>query len=361
MLLLVAAAVPGCSRPRPRVEISSEGSRWDLVAAKNGFAARTEELSKLQRELQKGIGASVQPLPCTFRAKTRYRCYPEDFQAHGFRIKKLSVDFFPPFPTFYTSNFTEPKDDPGLRISWVPVDRTLEGSELLRRLKDAAESEKPFQCAGTDCRIVEWTYIKGKEKEEHLSICSAAVIREVAGAPYACRPVVLFSKDAAWIEAVTGRWGGGFVFDTPLKTLNAIGVADFGIKIASEVLPSQESILRTLEQSMAAQPLRYVVTRKEDYVLAVDRYKPSPVIAGYREIATIRIDVATFDRPDGPHVKLTVTTTLLLNRQNTGNTADYRGASDAESDVYVEKIRSLLWKAIEKFCIGNRECRNVAP
>lgn len=224
---------------------------------------------------------------------------------------------------------------------WLQLtDEILDADESIRQWEAAANNGDYLECRESDCLSVVST-----RNPQGLALCSTSVAGTVSGAPEHCRQVYVVSADARWIRVVIGAL-------LPAPPVGAGGRKDLEFKLVDV----EESVVPTLRKeiklSFSQKPLRLSFNSSESTsVTGVVDGLASEVLRGWREQMTVRVDIYKKDS----NVKVVVSSTVYLNRQNTESSEDWHQPTILQTAQYVEAMKNSTYLGINASCLGSLE------
>jgi len=210
----------------------------------------------------------------------------------------------------------------------VAIEAVRWGEAIWREWNDLADMG-PLATCTHDCPVV--LRLVGEDLTSAagftLVYCKLPRIGPMWGAPMACQEVAY--QDSAGrrsLRAITTVFRGG-----------ADGAPDLSCTCSANS-PAR------IEARLAQPPFSLVVRsdRQPDWVTiaGVKDREPSQVFAPYRETTTVSVELGVLEGRS--ELEGLVSTAILLSRQNSALTSDYRGLRDAEQHAYLSELRKVL-------------------
>lgn len=254
---------------------------------------------------------------------------------------KGDVFYLPPFQTLPLSKSLVLFLDEQKRYrDFVPIDQTVNGPETLSKWQTYARDGKLFDCEGPDCLTIVST-LNPEKGEKILALCPISNVKGVIGAPENCTEIVVLTHGKPWILAIVRSY----------MIQMALGLPDFDIKIYSKPALRTDSVFGVIQDSLTAPPLMLFTERHSPRTLiALASHRASPLLVGWREWVTVRIDLDYFRYEEPPYLGMTVSTTIYVNRQNTDRPSDWTLPSAQQQNMYVEEIRNKLTPRLSSLC-----------
>jgi hypothetical protein len=188
-----------------------------------------------------------------------------------------------------------------------------------------------------------------------LGECTGTIIRGVFGAPTGCRALYVEAGLEKWVRVISGV----VPIDPP-----SMGRIDLSIAVAGPSLDIS-AIQKTIEEALSARPFELATQRADTLILGTASYRPSPILSGFREIVTVRVDahmigsdvVSEYTLAGGTPVipapqviGVELYTTFYVNKQNTNNPEDWHLPSEPQSQIYLDKLKTGIKASIVKTC-----------
>jgi len=227
-------------------------------------------------------------------------------------------------------------------------------ASAIRRLHLRATQRSVFSCRGPICIAVIKTIPDPNRFSYGLSACLVPKVGTALGAPEHCVEIYRKNTSAELFRVVVGTTSFACY----------IGRPDFQFLIRGV---SENSFSKILDQSKAAlssEPFKLQAEIHERYLLAISDRRVSPILPGYREMTTIRIDVEDAGRDlteitrrrdrflDNPAqtAGTIVSSNILVNRQNTDRTSDWHPASESQQEAYIAAVKASLKDKFMNLC-----------
>jgi hypothetical protein len=299
-------------------------------------------------------------------------------------------------PTPYTPLKLSRKQDSLFLKSLVPIDQVADGTQLLKSWKDEADEGELFDCVDPDFansemklvpqNIADDAFHRGittvsinkliddrhsetaktclvivrnnaNEDNTYLGLCQVLKVGQHIGAPEQCFPIAATLQSRSWILAITGSYYA-------LLAMN--GQPDFSYNIFQKTAATDthlqsgptmglSDLSRAIEKALSSPPLS-MQTSSTPYIIGVIDGKPSKVIPGH-PFETVTVTIFIKDNPDykgsrimSHNFDLTVSTTVLVNAQNTDNPYDLHSVSLSQNKIWVDAVRSRLQQEIFAIC-----------
>jgi hypothetical protein len=296
--------------------------RFQLGIYDETAASAQEDYNRHRRELAEFKGARV----CSFDKIDTYRC------------ASSSNSYLPPFPVALP--FELPPSDAGntADFTWAPIGEVRNGRQSVTQWNSQADKGSLFNCADNLCSVIVHA-VGSKSSTDTLAECRVTQANTVVGAPEDCRPVAIITSDETWIRVVAGY----------LWEEASIGLPDFDLQILHDPPLKIDNVLKVTQESLGGPPLGFETQLSRSSLIAVASYRLSPVLKGWRELITVRVDVDE-SYPPPPGVGLRLSTTLYVNRQNTDRPEDFHLPSEQQQHAYVEAIKAVLKAPLQSLC-----------
>jgi hypothetical protein len=198
---------------------------------------------------------------------------------------------------------------------------------------------------------------EGEQGITFLALCQVITVGRQIGAPEECMVIAADAKSQHWIMAETASY---YI----LLAMN--GRPDFTYNIFYQVKPTDasvhsglllrsEDLSRAIEKALSSPPLN-MQTSSNGYVIGIIDEQSSKVMPGH-PFETVTVTVFIKDDPVYEDRKiishdygLTVSTTVLLNTQNTDNPYNYHPASFSQNKIWADAVRARLQQEILVLC-----------
>jgi hypothetical protein len=293
---------------------------------------------KFERRAIPGDYEQVKQTIANLKGKTPTQCYFQEKSRHCVQGSGWET-FLPPFP------IALPSEDSKLRFHdtervWTPLKDVSHGEAHLTAWTKLVASGSIFSCDQLACFTI-IRAISETGKERILAECSIAN-QALMGAPQDCKPLVITFGGNSWMAATVGS----------RDEMASMGRPDFTLTIRHKSPLSGSTILRAIETALTGAPLLLSATRVETTLIGTAEYRSSPILPGWRELVTVRVDV-TSSRHFSDYTGVTISTTLYVNRQNTVQPADWHLPTPAQEQAYSRAILSDLKTPIQALCLSS--------
>ncbi len=329
MLMGECYALDSPAVPNQRFELTDQHSAESAL----------ESYNKTFKELQGDKSTA-----CSFGTDPTYRC-----------VSGIGGQtYLPPFPFALPSQMPSGPEHVG-QFSWAPVTEVRDGPKILAQWRELAKAGSFFDCKDYLCMIVVHSLSADQDAQETLDECTIFRANGIVGAPRHCTQIAILTSDRAWIKVVTGYVSGAAEIGLPDTTLEIVGkLPTTGESLFSgdHKLPvSLTSVLTATAKALSLPPLRLITQHNGDTsVLGIASYRLSPILSGWRELLTVRVDVSDLSWEPIPAVGVTISTTLYVNRQNTDRTEDWHLPAPSQEEAYLAAIRTNLKEPLESLC-----------
>jgi hypothetical protein len=307
------------------------------------WAETAESIAKSYKPFQKPDlgrspgGMQFQFLPhCKFGPSSDYSCYMMDW----------GVRFVPPYPASLPYKSPGPIKGNVVSTGWVPIGEVHDGKELLETWRALSESGAPFDCDGEICHVmVKASDNPQQSTERTYAVCNVVRIHGVVGAPSGCDQMVIENRSVIWLKAILGSD----------MVLASMGLPDFSLRIRgvppTYSLPSTRDIAASVGSALKGSILGLESeTSGDEAVIGSASFRVSPVLSGWREILTVRVDLRRENWSKPETIGVTISTTIYVNRQNTDNPRDWSLPSQEQESTYINEIRDVIGVAASSFC-----------
>jgi hypothetical protein len=222
-------------------------------------------------------------------------------------------------------------------------------ASAIRRLRERATQGRVFSCQGPMCIAVIKTIPDPNRLSHGLSVCLVAKVGTALGAPRQCVEMYRKNKSAELFRAIVGTTTAYCYGGRP----------DFQLVIRAADEKLFPKILEQSRVALSSEPFRLQAEMHERYVLAVSDRRVSPILSGYREMTTVRVDVEDAGRDLGEifirstrtqTAGATVSSDILVNRQNTDRTSDWHPASWSQQEAYTAAVKTSLKDKFLNLC-----------
>jgi hypothetical protein len=277
-------------------------------------------------------------------------CRSERFiHARELGVPWNSCRFFSPFPLAEQA----PADEHTKAIyGWAPVEASTGAMQQVRHWQAQADSGTPYECEGAVCTVIAKVLGRGNG-ENVLAACKVITDANAApvGAPWHCVPIAIDAGSTIWMKIVTGY------AEFHNRTL---GLPDFDIAVISkDAIPDLSSFLAGAENSLSSAPLALSPKLEMKGTLVgtlfgTSQYVPSQVLQAYRprlrEIATVRVEAFGEKQNGLMNIRLSVSTTLLVNSLASTDPDDWHRPNPAQEGDYIQAVQANLKKYLEQSC-----------
>jgi hypothetical protein len=135
-----------------------------------------------------------------------------------------------------------------------------------------------------------------------------------------------------------------------------MGLRDFTFRVPGVppvyTLPSNEPVLKELQKAFQHTKIALISeVYEENTLIANASYRFSPILPGWREIVTVRVDLRRISWGEPAFLGVTISTTRYVNRQNTDRPQDWQLPSEQQETQYLSEIRTRMKEALESLCI----------
>lgn len=211
----------------------------------------------------------------------------------------------------------------------------------------AANQGDLSSCQGPYCiTIVRNTAPKHSNKQavmDSLSSCAIANINGKTGAPENCETIFAATKTSKYVQAIVGEGQD--------ECNAAIGRPDFNLIIEGVPKRKRTDVLTYIIDRLQAVPLNLTANMFPHFVFGVSDRRLSPILSGYRERVTVRVDVDDINSAGELILEgMMISTDLLVNRQNTDQPSEWHAPSEQQQETYVSAIRATLKQKIDNIC-----------
>jgi hypothetical protein len=222
------------------------------------------------------------------------------------------------------------------------VRKLKHGAGHIEKLEILALNPSVFACRARSCLTVAplQTVSQGNKVRRALGVCHVDNVNGTFGPPHGCEPMYVDDGNEAITKVITGEG----------RLACAMGLPDFQlILFASRAIEAplvENAVLNVLSTS----PFNLKATSGDRHILAARAHLASEVISPYREWVTIRVDFEGGKERFFHWTGLTISSTILVNRQNTSGRVDWTAASEQQERLYVEALRSKLREKTKTMC-----------
>lgn len=321
-------------------EIRIRDQRFQLGWSTTASAAAESYAPVTEKQIEKQLSRSehVDFLDqCGFGGSKDYKCYLSDW----------GVDYLPPFP-IELPHRTPKLPGLGNEITWgwVPIDQVNQGKQKLTQWREMALSGAVFDCEDLICHVlVEGVNEKQDSTEITYAVCRVDRVGDVIGAPRWCEQMAIILGEEIWLHAIIGSYSVAY----------AMGRPDFSLRILpispSHALPTMKVVAKAIDGAFRDPPLALESQSLGDNaIIAAASFRVSPVLEGWREIVTIRVDLreAYWNGPGA--IGVIISTTLYVNRQNTSAPRDWSLPTRQQEVLYLAQIRRQIRGAVASLC-----------
>lgn len=285
-------------------------------------------------------------------------------------------------------------------LTFVPVDRVIEGRETLARWRQQATGGELTRCAPSDAPLghnlrddvasfdvrlsrAVWapkqpvrpgltaTPVRAEsclavvasvaqpDGLQFLLMCDVSVVGQLAGPPTACIAIAASTTSSDWLLADAGmayvlyasNGKPDFTYDLFFSIHN-----DGAVTIDSSRKVTQDAIMKAAARAIRSEPL-LLQTALSGRVLGVSPRRASPLLAGWNEDVTVRVDVDSVEvstRAGGPsteiHFRLEISTSMLVNRQKSADPNSWHQPSTAQIQTWTDAVRLRLLEELSHLC-----------
>ena len=324
---LAGAADPNLSKKRFELSYTP-----DAASADRDYHMLLDEIERLTAE------------------ETKADCRSEQFKrARESGVPWHSCRFFSPFPL---ANQAVANDDVKALYGWAPAEASTDVGLQIKNWQALADTGTPFECDGAVCSVI--ARVLGRAKGEDV-LAACKVITDatgaVAGAPWHCAPIAIVAGNVIWTKIVTGY------AEISNRTL---GLPDFDLAVISRnAIPDISSFLAAAENSLSSAPLALspkleMKSAQVGTLFGTSQYVPSRVLDAYRprlrEMATVRVEAFGEKQNGLMNIRLSVTTTLLVNSLASTDPNDWHRPNPAQEADYIKAVEANLKKYLQQSC-----------
>jgi hypothetical protein len=189
--------------------------------------------------------------------------------------------------------------------------------------------------------ITGWRWLSRDVGAKGLAACEVATVADKRGVPVHCSILYLTTDTDRYVAVKAG----------PVTAEAMVGRPDFDLRLVGTNVEIPE-LLRVSKAGLESKPLDLTVGLQNQFALGVTDIdgRPSVIFPGYREIVTVRVDMVA--APSA--VCATISTNLLLNRQNTAAPTDWHMPSWEQQSSYVAAVKTALKSQFERTCQSPR-------
>ncbi len=214
-----------------------------------------------------------------------------------------------------------------LVLGWHEQRSVPTADAFVEQLQGLARSKAIFDCTGSACLTILPTYTRPeKANVQTLSACEVSLIAGVVGPPERCQPLVR-KEGSTNLVRIVARIG---------SIACMMGMKDIDAIFAS---PPQDSssVAVLVRDILASKPFGLTVLQEERAVLGTRAFLPSELFPDWREWVTVRVDIRQPMKDLG--VPVSITTTILVSRQNTTDRGSWTAPSEQQESVYIGALR----------------------
>jgi hypothetical protein len=260
-----------------------------------------------------------------------------------------TVTFYPPFPTWQGENTAKPICSVALlpQLRWAPLDLVESGAETLKAIELAAHDESLLSEVGMSAcptaADVCSTYISSITRDSRKAFlrCRVAITQGSRGAPENCVPAAVLT-DTPSLRVVYQIQEGGI-----LCAMAAVESYNTSTAIEDVMVATERALRSNFGFSTA-----FVPTTDRSYLRATSYKRPSAVLQGVREQATIHIRTW---RTASAIMQIEIYLSLIVNEQNTASAEDWHSATEAQEGAYANAIVTTFWSAARSTCTRPRQ------
>jgi hypothetical protein len=222
--------------------------------------------------------------------------------------------------------------------AWIPVDQFHDGPAQLAKWLTKATSGT-LECFYGFCSFFSFGIVpSGWPADSLLLHCEVLKDNSIAAPPESCTAIAAIRIAGSYIATVT--------FRSPPKSLPMTDDEDFGFQLWF-VGPSALNSIRTAVQH-GFEAIKLETIARKAKVVGSAKYRPSPVIQGWRDYITVR---ALLEEGDQAGLfELGVATTIYVNRQNTDRPDDWHLPSVQQHAAYISAISRSLKRELQRIC-----------
>ncbi len=256
------------------------------------------------------------------------------------------------FASFPPANQAATDENIKAIYGWAPVEAATDAAQQVERWQIQAANGTPYDCDGAVCSVIAKALPRGNG-EDVLASCKVITGADGAaiGAPWHCMPVAILAGKSIWTKIVAGY--------TEIRN-RTLGMPDFDLAVISRhSMPDVFSFLAGAETALSSPPLALSpkLERKGSEaatLFGTSQYAPSQVLEAYRprlrEMATVRIEAFGEKQNGLMLIKLSVSTTLLVNTLASTNPDDWHRPNPSQEGDYVKAVLASLRKYLEQSC-----------
>jgi hypothetical protein len=223
-------------------------------------------------------------------------------------------------------------------FSWYPQEALPRTASHVDRLKVLAKNFSVFACEENSCLTIAPLQISrsaaGASASNILGVCSVQNIQGTFGPPHDCKPIYHDNGSKKNVVAIVGT----------SATACRMGLPDFNLVFYGRRELEKFSIQEKILAVLTSPPFDLKSIAGDGSVVGSRAYLPSQVFPPDREWVTVRVDFQTLQpRVNGVSaVGVTISTTILVNRQNTVSRVDWTAASEQQERTYTDTLRAKL-------------------
>ena len=229
---------------------------------------------------------------------------------------------------------------------WAPISAVQNGVHLVAEWRRLADTGSIFDCGEWSCASIVWVTpdVVRPDRAERLAACRVSKLRgNVVGAPQDCSGLVIFESKDTWVRIALGQ-------RVPTAASPAFGRSAH-LHVFRAARPTPDEAFVKIREILEGPPL--VLSSDvgpNRSIVGSAFYRTSPLLLGWREMVTVRVDIETAQQPPPPWLGLTVSVNLYVTPQNTPRPEDWHLPTPQQADTWREHLSSALRSSMAVFC-----------
>jgi hypothetical protein len=221
----------------------------------------------------------------------------------------------------------------------------FDASPQIDQWRSQAKQMAVSDCVNGYCIIIVQAVVTGRRwlstdvGADGLAACEVGFVADKWGAPVHCSLIYLATHKDLYVAVKAER----------VTTLAYVGRPGFDIRLAG-IKAEVPELLRASKAGLESKPLDLPVDLRNQFALGVADARSSVIFPGYREIVTVRVDMAARYST----ACAVISTDLLVNRQNTDAPTDWHRPSSQQQSSYIAAVKSALKSQFERSCQSPR-------
>jgi hypothetical protein len=244
--------------------------------------------------------------------------------------REFSFHCSPNVPTLHDLAYKRaPRCGDGIIVGWRAEKDLPDGPSFIARANKLADSRQLFGCEGPECLVVVVTPPPQPAPRDLtlLSVGRVVIVANLAGPPQFCSPIASIEGQARFVMSALGEQSMGC----------AQGFPDFDSTFPGRA-KDKPAVVDLVKSVLGRAPFNMEVEERDEVVYGISRFVSSKVLDGWREWIQLRVDL----RGVGDDLGATISTNILLSKQNVSDVESWNPAPRALDDAYIRALRKAF-------------------